>query len=41
MLSQVEEDFDTRLDWTGCVVLQSETKDGLTLDDVLLVVQGE
>ena len=39
--SQAEEAVDTRSNWTGCRELRSEVRDHLTLDGILLVVQGE
>ena len=41
MLLQAEEDVDALLNWAGCWGIRSEARDGLTSDDVLLVVQGE
>ena len=41
MFLQAEEDADARLNWAGCRRLRSEMRDGLTLDGILLVVQGE
>ena len=38
---QVEEDIKSRSNWAGCWGLRSEVRDGLTLDGILLVVQGE
>ena len=41
MFLQAEEDVDARSNWAGCWVFQSEVRDGLTLDGVFLVFQGE
>ena len=41
MFSQAEEDVDARSNWVGCWGILSEVRYGLTLDGVLLVVQGE
>ena len=41
MFSQAEEDVYARSNWSGLCQLQSEEKDGLTSDRILLVVQGE
>ena len=41
MFSQEEEDVGAQSNWSGCQELQSEVRDGLTSDGVLLVVQGE
>ena len=41
MFLQVEEDIKSRSNWAGCWGLRSEVRDGLTLDGILLVVQGE
>ena len=40
MLLLAEEDGDPRSKWTGGRALRSEVRDGLTLDVILLVVQG-
>ena len=36
-----EEDIDARLDWAGCWGIRFEVRNGLTSDNILLVVQGE
>ena len=41
MFSQAEEDVDARSNWEGWWEIRSEIRDGLILDGVLLVVQGE
>ena len=41
MLSLAEEDFDDRSNWAGGQALLFEVRDGLTLDGILMVVQGE
>ena len=41
MFLQVEEDVDACSNWLGSWRIRSEVRDGLTLDGVLLVVQGE
>ena len=41
MLSLAEEDIDPCSNWAGGWALQSEVRDGLTLDGIRLVVQGE
>ena len=41
MFLQAEEDVDARSNWAGCWVFRSEVRDGLTLDGVFLVFQGE
>ena len=41
MFVLAEEDVDVRSNWAGGRALQSEVRDGLTLDGVLLVFQGE
>ena len=41
MFLHAEGDFDVRSDWAGCQRLRYEVRDGLTLDGILLVVQGE
>ena len=41
MFSQAEKDVGDRSNWAGCQTLRSEVRDGLTLDGVLPVVQGE
>ena len=38
---QVEEDVDSHLDWACCWGIWSEVRDGITLNGILLVVQGE
>ena len=40
MLLLAEEDVDARSNWAGGRALQSEVRDGITLDGVLLVVWG-
>ena len=39
--AQAEEDVDDRLDWAGCDGLRTEVLDGLTADDILLIVKGD
>ena len=41
MLLLVEEDIHDCLNWSGGQAIQSEVKDGLTSDGILLVFQGE
>ena len=41
MFSKEEEDVDARSNWAGCRGLQSEVRDGLTLDVIIPVVQGK
>ena len=41
MLSLAEEDVDPCSNWAGGCALRFEVRDGLTLDGILLVVQGE
>ena len=41
MFSQTEEDVDACSNWPGFRPLQSEGKDGITSDGILMVVQGE
>ena len=41
LVAQVEEDVDDRLDWTGCGGIRIELRDGLTVDYILLIVEGD
>ena len=41
LVVQAEEDADARLDWAGCGGLRTEVGDGLTLDGILLIVEGD
>ena len=41
MILYAEEDVDAHSDWEGCKRLQYEVRDGLTLNIIILVVQGE
>ena len=41
ILSLAEEDVDPHSNWAGGRSLQSEVRDGLTSDGILLVVKGE
>ena len=38
---QVEEYVDARLDWAGCGRLRPEAGDGLAVDGILLIVEGD
>ena len=38
---QAEEDIDTRLDWAGCGGLRTEAGDSLTMDGIILIVEGD
>ena len=41
MFSHAEEYFDACSEWAGYQGIRSKVRDGLTLDGILLVVQGE
>ena len=41
MFMQAEEDVDTHSNCAACRILRSEVRDSITLDGVLLVVQGQ
>ena len=38
---QAEEDIDARLDWSGCGGLRTEAGDSLTMDGIILIVEGD
>ena len=41
LVVQAEEDADARLDWAGCGGLRTEVGDGLAVDGILLIVEGD
>ena len=41
LVVQAEEDIDARLDWAGCGGLRTEARDSLTMDGIILIVEGD
>ena len=41
LVAQAEQDVDACLNWEGCDGLRPEVGDGLTTDDILLIVEGD
>ena len=41
LVAEAEEDVDAYLDWEGCGGLGREVGDGLAMDGILLIVEGE
>ena len=41
LVAQAEEDVNARFDWAGCGGLKTEVGDGLAVDGIFLIVEGD